>query len=105
LKGDKKALFTIEYLAYKIAQICGSYFVSLKSADALVFSGGMGIHVHYIRDKVCDYLKVLGFEIDQKRNLKSETIISKVKSPKKILVIKTNEELQIALEAKELLKI
>lgn len=104
LKKDEKAIFTLEYLAYKIAQICASYHVSIGGADAIVFSGGMGIHVHYIRDKVFSYLKILGFELDPRKNKSYQTIISKKHSPRKILIIKTNEELQIALEAKELLE-
>lgn len=78
LKGHKPSILTLEILSYQIAKYCGSFAAALQGIDALIFTGGIGENAFYIRDKVCTYLKFLHI--------------------KKILVIPTNEEKQIAME-------
>lgn len=85
LHGDKKALLSIDMLSYQIAKYCGAYIAAMGGLDALVFTGGIGENAFYVRDKVVNHLKFL-------------------KGKFKVLVIKTNEELQIALETKGLIK-
>ncbi len=82
-KGHKASVLTIEILSYQIAKQCGAYTAALQGIDALIFTGGIGEHAFYIRDKVCAYLKFLHI--------------------KKILIIPTNEEKQIAMETIELI--
>lgn len=97
-KKNKKALFTLEFLAYKIALKIGAYAAAMNGVDAITFTAGIGQNAWYLRRDVCNYLKYLGVKIDSKKNLKSEKIICDKKSKVKIFVIKTNEELQIARE-------
>ncbi|MBI5753640.1 acetate kinase [Candidatus Peregrinibacteria bacterium] len=82
-KNNKKALVAIEILAYQIAKTCGAFAAALQGIDALVFTGGIGEHAFYVRDKVLAYLKFLHL--------------------KNVFVIPTNEEKQIAMETMEFL--
>ena len=103
LKKNPRALLTIEVLAYQIAKYCGSYVAALGGLNALVFTGGMGEHAFYLREKICKYLKFLGLEIDNKNNKVNALTISKTRSKIKALVIKSDEAKQIAIETKKLI--
>ena len=103
-KHDKKAKLALDIYCYKIAKYLGSYLVALGQLDALVFTGGVGENAWYVRKWICDYLKI---ELNAKKNKKTEyplSKIAKINSGKPIvLVIPTNEELQIAKESWELI--
>lgn len=106
LKGDKRAILTIELLSYQIAKCCGGFAAALNGADILIFTGGLGEKAFYVRKKVCEYLEFLGFKIDKRKNEKAVKSgldladISATRAKTKVLVIETDEEKQIAEEAK-----
>jgi acetate kinase len=104
LKGNVRAKLALSLFAHKTAFFIGGYIALLGGLDALVFSAGIGEHAWHVRRDICRYLKPLGVEIDEKLNRKNQSIIvSKPSSKVKILIIPTNEELQIARETKELI--
>lgn len=92
---------TIQILAYQIAKYCGSYAAAMNGLDLLVFTGGIGENAWYIRKQVCQYLKFLGLKLDTKANKINKEIISSTDSHIKVMLIKTDEEKQIAIEAIE----
>ncbi len=94
---------TIQILAYQIAKYCGSYAAAMNGLDLLVFTGGIGENAWYIRKQVCQYLKFLGLKLDTKANKINKEIISSTDSHIKVMLIKTDEEKQIAIEAIELI--
>ena len=59
-----------------------------------------------IREEICSYLEFLGITIDEVKNREQEEAvrISDGTSRVNVLVIKTNEELEIAREAAELVR-
>jgi acetate kinase len=82
----------------------GAYLAELGGADALVFTGGIGENSAEVRARACAGLEPLGICIDLDANAaasSAERRISKDGSPTQILVIPTNEELQIARETLE----
>jgi len=96
---------TFNVLAYQIAKLISSYFPALGGPpDALVFTAGIGEHAWYLRKQICDYLKPMDIRICNRRNKahakggKPDSVISNQFSKTKILVIPTNEELQMAKE-------
>jgi len=103
LKGNKKAINTIDIYAYKIAKKISSYIASLNGLDAITFTGGIGENAFYLREKVIKYLNFLEAYISKPENKRNAKIISMPSSKVKIYVIKTNEELEIALKVKNLL--
>jgi acetate kinase len=102
-KKNKKALFTLDLLAYKIALHIGAYAAALDGVSAITFTAGIGQNAWYLRRDICKYLKYLGVKLDPKKNRKNEKIISEKSSKVKIFVIKTNEGLQIAREVSKII--
>ncbi len=82
LSSDTKdSRLATEMFTYRLKKQIGEYLAILGDVDALVFTGGIGENSKQIRELTCKGL--------EKFNLN-------------ILVIKTDEELQIALHVKEL---
>ncbi len=102
-KGDEKAQLALDMFSYRLVNYIGSYNTVLEGADAIVFTAGIGENAWYIREKVCDKLSHLGVEIDDAKNMSNEVVISTPDSKISVLVIPTNEELQIAHECYQLL--
>jgi len=99
--GAKRA---ISVFCYHLVKFIGSYSAVLNGLDVLVFTGGIGEKSPIVRRAVCKELAYLGLEIDEEKNLKNAQEISTTDSKVKVLVIKTNEELEMVREAKSLLK-
>lgn len=104
LKNDKKSQLAIDMLVYRIVQYIGAYHTTLEHTDAIVFTGGIGEGAWFLREKICNMLKGLGVEINKNKNKKHEIEISTQNSKIHILIIPTNEELQIAKESYKKLK-
>lgn len=88
----------------RILGFVGSYFVKLDGkVDALVFAGGIGEKGALLRRRVVTGVACLGFELDDVRNDNpGDAVISEIgyegerRSGKKILVVKTDEQLEMA---------
>lgn len=99
-KNDQKCILALDMFIYRIIKYIGSYIASLNGVDSIVFTGGIGENVPYIRRKVCKNFEFLGVDIDENLNNKTisgvEGLISSEKSKIKICVVKSNEEFSIA---------
>jgi acetate kinase len=105
-EGDKKAKLAYDMYAYRIKKYIGSYAAVLNGLDAIVFTAGIGENDNLIREKACTNMEFLGLELDtRKNNERSKGLreINKEGSAVKILVIPTNEELEIVRQCFELL--
>lgn len=101
IKYNEKAALAREIFAYKVAKYVGSYAAAMNGVDNIVFTAGVGENDSDIRQEICDYLEFLGITIDEVKNREqAEAVrISDGTSKVNVLVIKTNEELEIAREA------
>ncbi len=100
--GDLNAQETLDTYAYRIRRYIGAYAANLVKVDAIVFTGGIGQNAVKMRERICDRLENIGIHINLEKNRQvggNAGIISQPYSPVTILVIPTNEELQIALDA------
>jgi acetate kinase len=97
-KGDEKAKLAIEMYCYRIKKYIGAYYAALGRVDALVFTGGIGENAADIRYRCCEGLSGITIEVDRNKNDRQSDSIFEIqkKSGLKILVIPTNEELEIA---------
>ena len=105
-EGDKKAKLALEMFSYRIKKYIGSYSAVLGRVDCLIFTGGIGENDIKVRENSCSNLENMGISLDLKKNnqrAKEIIEISKKNSKVKILVIPTNEELEIALQVKSLI--
>lgn len=98
LKKDKKATFAIEMFSYHLAKHIAQLSATTQGIDAIVFTAGIGENAFYVREKTIDYLSHFGISLNKKTNRLSKEVISSKTSKVKVLVIKTDEELQIAKE-------
>ncbi len=102
LNGNKMAQLALDMLAYRITLFIGGYMTILHGMDALVFTGGIGENAWYIREQVCEALAFAGLKLNSQKNKANKKIISSDDSKIKVMVIPTNEELEIAKECVEL---
>jgi len=100
-RGHREAALAIDIFCYRLAKYIASYWVSLQSVDALIFTGGIGENASLIRSRVLAQLYFLGYRLDSQANQhhgkKNQGIITEKESPIAI-VINTDEETVIASE-------
>ncbi len=98
--GDETAKLALEMYAYRIKKYVGSYTAVLGKVDALIFTAGVGENSPFVRQMACAGLQNLGYNIDHAKNEAGKTgavtEIQSAASHSKILIISTNEELEIA---------
>ena len=104
-EGDKNCQLALDMNAYRIKKYIGAYAAALNGLDAIVFTAGIGENSALLRELVCKDMDVLGLELDTTKNGKHSAEINEIStahSKAKILVIPTNEELEIAKQAFEI---
>lgn len=105
-KGNKEAILAYEMYGYHIKKYIGSFAAVLNGLDAIVFTAGVGENDSLTRSLATKNMEYLGIHIDEERNKvtgKGITEISTTDSPVKILIVPTNEELEISRQCYELL--
>lgn len=91
-----KAREALTTFCYSAKKFIGALAAAMGGLDMLVFTGGVGENSAVIRERICKDLNFIGIDIDNKKNLKNETLISKNANRVAVRVIKTNEERMIA---------
>jgi acetate kinase len=105
-KGDETALAALAVYRHRIIRYLGAYILHLKGVDAIVFTAGVGENDDEMRLLVLEGLEFLGIHVDEALNSprsKKARYISTADSPVKVLVVPTNEELEIARQTAALL--
>tara|TARA_R110000868_G_scaffold107275_1_gene293486 strand:+ start:3583 stop:4710 length:1128 start_codon:yes stop_codon:yes gene_type:complete len=105
-KGNIDCQLALAMNAYRIKKYIGSYAAVLNGLDAIVFTAGIGENSSYIRKLVCTDMSYYGIELDDAKNeLRSKEMreINTLNSKTKIMVIPTNEEIEIANQVFHLL--
>lgn len=104
--GNADCQLALAMNAYRIKKYIGSYSAVLNGLDAIIFTAGIGENSSYIRKLVCTDMDYFGIALDASKNeIRSKEIreINTPDSKTKILVIPTNEEIEIANQVFELL--
>lgn len=104
--GNYEAELAADMFAYRIKKYIGSYAATLNGLDAIIFTAGVGENDPQMRERVCRDMEFLGLEIDLEKNREKSgelRLISADDARVKILVVPTNEELEIARQCHELL--
>ncbi|MEJ8625312.1 acetate kinase [Helicobacter pylori] len=106
-KGDKEAKLAFEMCVYRIRKYIGAYMAVLKKVDAILFTGGLGENYSALRESVCEGLENLGIALHKPTNDNPGNALVDLSQPDakvKVLRIPTDEELEIALQAKEIVE-
>ncbi len=105
--GNTDCQLALEMSAYRIKKYIGGYAAVMNGLDAIVFTAGIGENSVTLRRMVCSEMDYLGMEINEEKNAalgKGIQEIQKAGMKVKILVIPTNEEIEIARQCFELAK-
>ncbi|BCJ54372.1 acetate kinase [Actinoplanes sp. NBRC 14428] len=102
-EGDPAATLAFDVYCRRLKEYVGTYLAVLGRVDAVTFTAGIGENSPLVRKAALKGLAPLGIEIDTARNEakdRSERIISPDGARVKVCVIPTDEELEIAEQAK-----
>ncbi|MBW8802809.1 MAG: acetate kinase [Catenulispora sp. 13_1_20CM_3_70_7] len=101
-KGDEGARLALDAYCYRIRKYIGAYLAALGRVDAVVFTAGVGENSAAVRAGAVAGLEHLGISVSPKRNVaesKEERYISPYWAQTAVLVVPTDEEIEIADQA------
>jgi len=101
--GDERAAHALDVYVHRLRRYIGAYAAELGGIDALVFTAGVGENSDYIRRRAVAGLEFLGLVVDPELNSARSSeprAISPAGSRASVLVVPTNEELEIARETR-----
>jgi acetate kinase len=104
--GDESAELALSVYCYRIRAYVGAYLAALGRVDAIVFTAGVGENSAVVRSRSLDGLEPFGIVVDPGRNDEKRggpRRVSPDDAPVAVLVVPTNEELEIARQALELI--
>jgi acetate kinase len=77
----------------------------LNGLDAIIFTAGVGENDALVRSKVCQDMDYFGLALDEAQNQQRQPGLRDLSAPgarARVLVVPTNEELEIARQCAEL---
>lgn len=105
-QGDATAQSALEVFCYRIKKYLGAYAAAMGSVDAVVFTGGIGENSPLVRQMALEGLAGLGITLDHERNqapANGARAVHAASSLVSLLVVPTNEEKEMAGQARSLL--
>lgn len=97
--GDETAQLAFDVYVHRLRAYLGAYLVQLGGVDVIAFTAGVGENAVRVRVEALATLGFLGVEVDPERNASPERgtrRISSDASTVEVLVVPTDEELEIA---------
>lgn len=102
-EGDDSARLAFEVFCYRARKYIGAYAAVLGRVDAVVFTAGIGENSPAVRRAICQDLGHLGIELDEERNAEPGALPAAIQGTSgsvKVLVVPTDEELEIAMQTR-----
>lgn len=106
-EGHHRSILALEVFSYRIKKYIGSYIAAMNGVDLVIFTGGIGERDRGVRCKVLENMELLGIQFDKEANEKAFGTFGVISAPNsrvKVMVVPTNEELEIAEQTVEVLK-
>ncbi len=104
LDGDADAVLALDVYIHRLRAYAGAYLAQLGGVDVISFTAGVGENNALVRRESMATLGFAGVEIDPQRNESAERgvrVISTDASRVVVLVVPTNEELEIGRQTLE----
>jgi acetate kinase len=100
---DRRAKLAMDVFIHRLRAGVGSMLASLGGLDALIFTDVIGETEPVVRERLCDALRFLDLRLDPSLNASSpaDTDIAAANSSVRVLIIKGQENWQIAAESFE----
>ncbi len=109
--GNDRARLAINVFAHRARKYIGAYAAAMGGVDAIAFTGGIGENSASMRRRILQRLEFLGVVLNEDRNRdasvvedKDFALITTDRSRVEAIVVKTNEEMMIAREARGVVK-
>jgi len=106
-EGDERATLAFDMFCYRVRKYIGAYLAVLGRLDAIIFTGGIGENSGTVRSAACSGLRHLGIAVDELKNgavTGKAAEIQEEGATVRVLVVRTNEELEIALQAEAIVE-
>lgn len=110
-EGDDRCRLALSVFAHRVRKYIGAYAAVLGGVDAIVFTGGIGENSASMRHRTARNLGFLGARLDEDKNRDAavsedvQTVEISTNSARcRLLVIKTDEEGEIARQTAELIE-
>ena len=103
-RGDDAARLALDVTVHRLKHYIGAYTALLGRLDVRTFTAGVGENDAALRAEVLSGLEVLGIRLDPERNAspsRDARVISADDSAVTVLVVPTNEELDISRQSLE----
>jgi len=100
--GNERAADAIHAFCYRVKKYVGAYIAALNGVDVIVFTAGIGENSSLIRAGILSEMEGLGVTLDPEANERNAPLIST--GPVKVMVVPTNEELEITRDTAKVLK-
>lgn len=105
--GNADAKLAYDMYSYRIKKYIGAYVAALNGLDAIIFTAGVGENDALIREMICENMEYLGIQINRELNNMRKPGLREINvadSKVKVLIVPTNEELEIANQCYALLE-
>jgi len=105
-KGDERAKLANDMLCHTVRRFIGAYWAELGHVDAIVFTAGIGENDDVVRAGSLKGMEPMGVVLDAEANSKRAGEWMRISAPESkvdVLVVRTNEELEIARETLKLI--
>lgn len=101
---NEHAKLALDMFLNRVIRYLGQYTFEMGGVDAIVFTAGIGENAANVREDIIDRLDFLGIKLDKEANNVRgvERVISTDDSTAKVLLVPTNEELEIARDVERL---
>lgn len=101
---NEHAKLALDMFLNRVIRYLGQYTFEMGGVDAIVFTAGIGENAANVREDIIDRLDFLGIKLDKEANNVRgvERVISTDDSTVKVLLVPTNEELEIARDVERL---
>lgn len=103
-RGDQQANLALDVYCHRLRSYVGAYYAQLGRVDAIAFTAGVGENGPEVRARTLANLESMGIDIDPERNASGERGIRRISTDESrvaVLVIPTNEEVEIARQTLE----
>lgn len=100
--GDERVKTALDVYYHRIKGYVGQYLAELGHVDVIAFTAGIGENDDIVRINALKGLEALGIEVDAELNdgrIKENKVISPAGAKVTVVVIPTNEELEIARQS------
>jgi acetate kinase len=102
---NQRARLAYDIYAHRLVRVIGAMLAVLGGVDAIVFTGGVGENCAPLRKEVCEQFGFLGLQLDAAKNAApgvaqnaTDENIATSGSPVQVLVIRADEDWEIACE-------